>query len=48
MRRSIVVLFIVSLLNLQGCATSWQTFLAGTAVGAVVGISSIACTVTCH
>ena len=48
MRRSIVVLFIVSLLNMQGCATSWQTFLAGSAVGAVAAVSSIACTITCH
>ncbi|WP_157915141.1 hypothetical protein [Paraburkholderia acidicola] len=48
MRRSIVGLFIVSLLTLQGCATSWQTFLAGSAVGAVAVVSGIACTVTCH
>ncbi|MGH8782235.1 hypothetical protein [Paraburkholderia sp.] len=48
MRRSIVFLLCVCALNLQGCATSWQTFLAGTAVGAVLGVTSITCAVTCH
>lgn len=48
MRRSIVFLLCAGALNLQGCATSWQTFLAGTLIGTAIGVNSISCTTSCR
>ena len=48
MRRLIIPAVLVVLLQLQGCATSLETFLAGTLAGTAVGIGAIACVVTCR
>ncbi len=48
MRRLIVAALLVGALGLQGCATSTQTFLLGTAVGAVAVIGAAGCSLACR
>lgn len=52
MSRVIKVLVLAGLLNLQGCATSLETFATGAVVGAVVGavagVTALTCAVVCR
>ena len=44
----IKALILIADLNLQGCATSLQTFLTGAVVETSVGVGGIVCVVGCH
>jgi hypothetical protein len=48
MRRTVTVLLLVVALNLQGCASTLDTFLAGTLVGAGAAVAAVTCTIACH
>jgi hypothetical protein len=48
MSRVIKVLLLAGLLNLQGCATSVETFATGAVIGAVAGVTALTCAVVCH
>jgi hypothetical protein len=48
MSRVIKVLLLAGLLNLQGCASSVETFAAGAVIGAVAGVTALTCAVVCH
>lgn len=48
MRRIIAIALLAGMLNLQGCATSTQTFLLGTAVGAAAVVGAVGCTIACY
>jgi hypothetical protein len=47
-RRALLALAMAGALNLQGCATSTETFGLGALVGAAAGISAVTCTVLCN
>ncbi|MGF6242571.1 MULTISPECIES: hypothetical protein [Paraburkholderia] len=48
MSRVIKVLVLAGLLNLQGCASSVETFATGVVLGAVAGVTAMTCAVVCH
>ncbi|MEW6346816.1 MAG: hypothetical protein RXR20_01745 [Paraburkholderia sp.] len=48
MSRVIKILVLAGLLNLQGCASSLETFATGAVVGAVAGVTALTCAVVCH
>ncbi|MGF6532877.1 MULTISPECIES: hypothetical protein [Paraburkholderia] len=48
MSRIIKVLILAGVLNLQGCASSVETFATGVVVGAVAGVTAVTCAVVCH
>ena len=39
---------LAGVLNLQGCASSVETFATGVVVGAVAGVTAVTCAVVCH
>jgi hypothetical protein len=48
MRRLIAIIFLlVGVLNLQGCATSSETFALGGLLGFLAGAGAVTCAVTC-
>jgi hypothetical protein len=47
LRRFIFIAMLFCILNLQACASSVETFALGGIVGAVAGVSAIACAVGC-
>jgi hypothetical protein len=47
MRRWIIGLCTVALLQLQGCSTSLETFGLGAAIGAVAGVTALTCSIAC-
>jgi hypothetical protein len=48
MSRVIKILVLAGLLNLQGCASSIETFATGAVVGAVAGVTALTCAVVCR
>ena len=48
MSRIFKALILAGLLNLQGCASSVETFATGAVIGAVAGVTAITCAVVCH
>jgi hypothetical protein len=48
MRRTVTVLLLVVLVNLQGCASTLDTFMAGAAVGIGAAVATVTCTLGCH
>ncbi|VVD75788.1 hypothetical protein PCO31010_00870 [Pandoraea commovens] len=48
MRRLIVTALLVGATGLQGCASSAQTFLLGTAVGTIAVIGAAGCSLACR
>ncbi|HEV3424036.1 MAG TPA: hypothetical protein VG105_09710 [Paraburkholderia sp.] len=48
LRRLVVSSLIVGTLNLQGCATSAETFALGGLVGALASVSAMVCSAGCR
>ncbi|MEX3956434.1 hypothetical protein B0G57_109185 [Trinickia symbiotica] len=49
MRRFIaIILLLVGVLDLQGCATSTETFALGGLFGFFAGVGAVTCAVTCQ
>jgi hypothetical protein len=48
MSRVIKVLILAGLLNLQGCASSVETFATGVVIGAIASVTAVTCAVVCH
>lgn len=47
-RRIIAAALLAGVLNLQGCSSTYQTFLLGTAVGAAAMVGAVGCTLACN
>jgi len=47
-RRLLALVALAGTLNLQGCATSTETFALGALLGSVAGVTAVTCTVLCH